>query len=1038
MRSLPKEPLPELERKLIEFWRTQQIFARSIEQRKEGPYFSHYDGPPFATGLPHYGHLLAGTIKDSVCRYKTMRGYYAPRRFGWDCHGIPVEHEIEKSKGIWGAQQIEEYGVAAFNEACRSIVHRYAKEWELTVERMGRWVDFSHNYQTMDLTFMESIWWVFKQLFDQGFVYEGYRVLPFSAQLGTPLSNFEAGENYKEVDDPSLTVKLPLLDEKETSLLIWTTTPWTLPSNLAVMVGGSLSYLKVRSLETGETYILAEERLSAHFGPESVEILERLDGHDLEGRRYEPPFPYFRQRSQEGAFRIILGKEVTTGEGTGIVHCSPAFGEADFEACKEAGIELVCPVDKNGRFTEEIPDLAGQFVKDADRMLIARLKEEGKLFRRDTIRHRYPFCPRSDTPIIYRVIHTWFVKVEEIRDRLIRSNEQIHWVPHHLKEGRFGKWLEQARDWNIARNRYWGTPIPLWRSESGKLLALGSLEELEKWTGVRPADLHRHHIDPLTIEHEGETYRRVEEVFDCWFESGSMPYAQIHYPFENRELFEKGHPAEFIAEGLDQTRGWFYTLTILSTILFNQPAFKNLIVNGILLAEDGTKMSKRLKNYPPPEEVIEKYGADAIRLYLLNSPAVRADDLRFSERGVELTLRQLLLPLWNATSFLLTYAEIYQWSPQPLSNRQPIDQWILSRLQQVVEEVNGAMDEYALSQAVAPFLTFIEDLTNWYIRLNRRRFWEGDPTLQSEAAFQTLYEVLLTFVKVLAPFAPFLSETIYQLLRPEESAESVHLTDFPTYQAEKRHPHLEQEMEAMQTVVRLGHALRKEKKQKVRQPLPALHIISSNQHLLQILKSQCTLIAQELNVKEILFSDQEAEAVLLRPKPNFRLLGKRVGKLMPLLHKEITNLSQTELERLQQEETITLIVGGERLTLSADEISVEREVREGLAALNSEELTVLLDTRLTEELEREGLARELINRISTMRREASLNYTDRIAVEMEITPRLRQAYESHREMIHHELLALSFTFGAVGANGKEWECNGEACKIAITAHPKDD
>ncbi|MBS0621760.1 MAG: isoleucine--tRNA ligase [Verrucomicrobia bacterium] len=1008
--EVSKKTFPELEEEVLAHWEKNSIFEKSLEARKTAPYFSFYDGPPFATGLPHYGHLLAGTIKDVVPRYKTMKGYYAPRRFGWDCHGIPIEHEIEKKLHLNGSGQIEAFGVANFNNECEAIVQRYVKEWRKIVTRMGRFVDFDQTWKTMDRPFMETVWWVFKQLWEKGDVYEGYRVMPFSTGLGTPLSNFEAGENYQEVDDPALTVAFELQEEKGTYLLAWTTTPWTLLSNLALMVGGETTYVKALQEGRDGFYILAEDRLFAypHF-----EVVERFKGSALVGKSYLPLFPYFRHLE---AFRVILGEEVSTSEGTGIVHAAPAFGEQDFYACRAAGIPLACPVDQNGIFTAEIPEYHGKFVKSADKEIIKRLKSSGALFEAATVRHRYPFCPRSDTPIIYRATSTWFVKVEQVRERLIAANEKTHWTPHHIKHGRFGKWLAQARDWNIARMRYWGTPIPLWRC-GDEVICIGSIAELEELVGEKVGDLHRHHIDPLTIERDGKRYVRIPEVFDCWFESGSMPYAQNHYPFENKEHTDRTHPADFIAEGLDQTRGWFYTLTVLSTLLFDEPAFKNIIVNGIVLAEDGQKMSKRLRNYPPVEEVINKYGADAIRLYLLSSPAVRADDLRFSEKGVELVMRQVLLPLWNAYFFLVTYARIYQWKPKLGPATLPIDRWIVSRLQKLILDVEEGMKDYDLSRAVEPFVGFVDQLTNWYIRLNRRRFWEG------EDAFPILYRVLVEVTKIAAPFIPFMSDAIFRALTDKES---VHLADFPNYNQEERDEELEQAMEAVQTVTRLGHALRKMHKIRVRQPLQAVHIASNNQELLRILRGQAELIQTELNVHEVALQSDESQFVIRQAKPNFRVLGKKVGKEMRRAQEEIAAFGKEQIAALERGEAVQ----GEVALYAPEDVEIERKVREGMEALNEGELTVILDTKLTETLEIEGLARELVSRISAMRREADLGYTDRIMLKIDTTERLQQAFHVHRNYITHETLAISVSFEKV--EGEQEEIVGERCVIEMT------
>jgi len=1034
--ELNESSFSEREKGILEYWNSSNIFERSVEEKTQNPLFTFYDGPPFATGLPHYGHLLAGTIKDVVPRYKTMKGFRVPRRFGWDCHGLPVENEIEKAFNLSGATSIEEFGIARFNEECRKIVLRYTEEWKSIVERMGRWVDFKRTYRTMDLTFMESVWWVFKQLYEKGLVYEGFKVMPFSAKLGTPLSNFEAGENYKEVDDPSLTVAFPLLNEPETTLLIWTTTPWTLVSNLAIMAGPEIDYVKIRDLKSGSNYLLAEKALETYYkDPQEYQILQKLKGKELVGKQYAPLFSYFADRASQGAFRVILEESVSTEDGTGLVHAAPAFGEVDFYACQREHIELVCPVDQNGRFTKQIPEYVGQFVKDADKEIIHRLKRDGRVFHHATMHHRYPFCWRSDTPLIYKAVQTWFVAVEMLKEEMLAANQLIHWTPSHVKEGRFGKWLEGARDWAISRNRYWGTPIPIWRAEDGDILVFGSIQELENATGAKVTDLHRQFIDDLVVNHHGKTFKRIPEVFDCWFESGSMPYAQQHYPFENRKEFEKNFPADFIAEGLDQTRGWFYTLTVLSTALFQMPAFKNVVVNGIVLAADGTKMSKRLRNYPDPMVVVQKYGADAIRLYMMHSPAVRADDLCFSEHGVELILRQILIPWWNAYSFFITYARIYKWQPDEdviawkSAPDAVLDKWILSVLNHLIQQVEQGMDEYDLSQAVEPFVGFIDQLTNWYIRRSRRRFWEEEDTVDRRQAFATLYRVLLDLSKIAAPFVPFLSEAMYRNLRAPSMPESVHLCDFPAYHPKSRDDDLEMTMGAVQTVVNLGHSLRKEHKLKVRQPLSKAFIATSDTRLLHFIEQHQHLIADELNVKEVEFGSNEGELVALRAKPNFRVLGKKVGKLMKAAQTEIEKLDQKQLLQLLEGNSLTLLIEGEPFVITSEDVQVERIVHEGIVAANEGHLTIALNTILNDDLLLEGLMRELINKINTMRREAGLEVSDRIRLRLQTTERVKHCFEKFGKYINNEVLAVSTEFGP--CEGTEWDLNGEPTTIYL-------
>lgn len=1022
------ETFSQREERVLRFWQERGMFEKSIEIRKKGPLFCFYDGPPFATGLPHYGHILAGTLKDVVPRYKTMKGFCVPRRFGWDCHGLPIENEIEKAKVLSGSASIEEFGIANFNEECRSIVLRYTSEWKKTVSRMGRWVDFDNAYRTMDPSFMESVWWVFKQLYDKELVYEGFKVMPFSMKLGTPISNFEANLNYKEVDDPSLTVAFEWADEPDTFFLAWTTTPWTLPSNLALMVGGEHEYVKVLDPKTGKKYVLAAARLAATFKDE-VEVIDRFQGLALEGKRYKPLFHFFADR--QNAFRVILEQAVSLEDGTGIVHAAPAFGEIDFFACRRENIDLVCPVDANGRFTHEVSPYVGQLVKDADSSIIRDLKKRGLVFHHATVRHRYPFCWRSDTPLIYKAVRSWFVAVEKIKDKLLAANQKIHWVPGFIKEGRFGKWLENARDWAISRNRYWGTPIPLWKSEQGDFVGVGSIAELEKLTGVKISDLHRHFIDALTFEINGRTYRRVPEVFDCWFESGSMPYAQNHFPFENKEQFAKSFPADYIAEGIDQTRAWFYTLTVLAAALFDQPAFKNVIVNGIILAEDGNKMSKRLKNYPDPEMVINKLGADAVRLYMLGSPAVKAEDLRFSERGVEQTLRQALIPFWNAFVFLSTYAKIYHWRPELLQARPSalIDRWILSLTQKLIADVEAGMEAYELNRAVEPLVGFIDQVTNWYIRRSRSRFWADEDTPDRREAFATLYTVLLQLAKVAAPIIPFLSEAVYLELKTEKMPESVHLSDFPLSDPVFRDEELEKEVAAAQIAVSLGHALRKEYKLKVRQPLAKAHLITSNGELLRALDKQSQLIADELNVKKIELHSDEAKFVQWMAKPNFPVLGKKIGKLMPQAQKVIQGFDRKQIQTLSSGKTLQVEIGGEEVVLEPGDVQIERKVKEGLAAGNEGDLTVALDTAVDEDLLREGLARELVNKINTMRRDQGFEVTDRIRIKIQTTPRVEECFALYKNYIVGEVLAVDVQFGP--SEGTSWDLNGEETVIHL-------
>lgn len=1026
---------PALECEVLEFWKESGIFEKSLKQRKGGPEYVFYDGPPFATGLPHYGHLLAGTIKDVVPRYQTMRGNYVERSFGWDCHGLPVENEMEKVLKLQSKRDIEAYGVDKFNEACRSIVLRYTSEWETVVTRMGRWVDFRRGYRTMDRNFMESVWWVFKALWDKGLVYEGYKILPYCPRCATPLSNFETNQGYKEVVDPAITIRFKLRDEENSYILAWTTTPWTLPSNLALAVGPEVDYVKVK--DGDEFFYLAENRLGAYYR-ETPEIVWRGKGADLAGRRYEPLFNYFAELDAQGAFQVLCGDFVSISDGTGIVHCAPGFGEDDNALCKAAGLPEVCPIDAECRFTDEIPDYAGRAVKETDKEIIQRLKDEGKLVRRDQIRHSYPHCWRDDGPLIYRTISTWFVRAEQLRDRMVKNNQSINWVPAHLRDGRFGKWLENARDWAISRNRFWGTPLPIWRNPEGEVIVPGSVAELEKLAGRKIEDLHKHFIDKLEIPSPtGKSpLKRVEEVFDCWFESGSMPYARMHYPFENKKQFEEHFPADFIAEGLDQTRGWFYTLVVLASALFDRPPFKNVLVNGLILAENGQKMSKRLKNYPDPMVVVNTYGADALRLFMLGSQVVRAEDLKFSEAGVKEILRGVMIPMWNALSFFTTYANVDGYEP-PAGEVQPpakasnvLDRWILSSASQMVEEIRGELDAYNLQKAANRFSRFIDDLTNWYIRRSRRRFWKSSDDADKREAYRTLHYVLLTFAKTAAPFIPFTTEAIYRTLRTKEMPESVHLCDYPEPN-DCRDEYLEKQMELTMTAVSSGRFLRTANNLKVRQPLAKAVLASPDAASRKMLEETAWIVAEELNVKSVEFSDDEEALVRRSAKANFKVLGSRLGKNMKEAAAKIQALTGREIGDVLAGKPYKLVLAdGIEAEITAEDLVVQREEKPGLVAASENGITIALATELTPELEGEGFARELVSKIQNLRKEKGFDVTDRIRVVCSVPEKREAALEANRAYICEETLAVAFETGPA-ENGAEADVNGESCRISV-------
>lgn len=985
--------LPGLEEQVLAFWDKNQIFEKSVNERQNAKAFSFYDGPPFATGLPHYGHLLAGTLKDIVPRYWTMKGYSVRRVFGWDCHGLPVENEINKAHKITSNKDVYAMGVDQYNKLCRSIVQRYSEEWKRSVRRIGRWVDMENAYFTMDVSFMESVWWVFKQLYDQGLIYEGYKVVPYSTGLSTPLSNFEAGQNYKQVQDPAITVAFPLITDPNKSLLAWTTTPWTLPSNLGLAVGKDLTYVEVREKSSGKIFIAAEALYRAAFGKNAAdkavdtthEVVKTMKGSELLGLEYAPLFDFFKDKRREGAFKVIYADHVTLDSGTGIVHMAPAYGEEDYFACKRENMPIVNPVDDDGMFTREVPPYTGKRVKDADKEIIGDIKKTGRLVKQETIMHSYPFCPRTDTPLIYRAVSSWFVRVEQIKEKILKANSTTAWVPEHLRDGRFGNWLENARDWAISRNRFWGTPLPIWRNAEGEMICVGSREELEKLTGAKVSDLHMDAIDKLTIASPtGQSpLKRITPVLDCWFESGSMPYAQWGYPKTNAKEFEKNFPADFIAEGLDQTRGWFYTLTVIGAALFGKSPFKNVVVNGLVLAEDGKKMSKSLKNYPDPMEVLGKHGADAVRLYMIDSPVVKAQELKFSEKGVSDVVRKILLRWWNAYGFFVGYANVDGFSPKGDSHRSPnlLDQWILSRLNSLIRNTEREMNAYRLYNVVPELLQFIEELTNTYIRFNRPHFWKSGMPEDKRYAYETLYHCLMTFSKVMAPFAPFMSESTYQNLKSvlREKKESVHLEDYPTYDESLIKPELEDAVRAMDALVTLGRNHREKIEVKAKIPLLSMRVINRDAKLLENLKRFEPYFQDELNIREIHYAHNEDDFVAVSAKANFPVLGKRVGAKMKEVAAAIQKLALADLLKLESGKKVT--VAGEDIELS--DVEIRRAPKDGKPNVSVHAyVSIEVDPTVNDDQKREGDLRELTRLVNQTRKARDLKLNDRIRVEL--------------------------------------------------------
>lgn len=1041
----PDVQLAKQEESILEFWDNEKIFARSMDANNKKAY-SFYDGPPFATGLPHYGHLLAGVLKDVVPRYWTMKGYSVSRRFGWDCHGLPVEYEINKTHKIESRKDVLKMGVANYNNACRSIVKRYSEEWKTTVRRVGRWVDMDKPYFTMDVEFMQSVWWVFQQMFNKGLIYEGYKVVPYSTGVSTPLSNFEANQNYKMVQDPALTIMFSVKDQDNTFLLAWTTTPWTLPSNLALAVGVDAEYVRVKEVSTGRNLILASNLLKTFFKDldKEVEILQTMTGQDLVGVKYEPLFNFFADLSEKGAFRVIGSDHVTTDNGTGIVHMAPAFGEDDYFACQKANIPMVNPVDDDGMFTAEVPAYQGKRVKDADKDIIADIKKAGHLFKQDTIQHSYPFCYRSDTPLIYRAVSSWFVNVEKIKENLIKNNQTTAWVPDHLRDGRFGNWLENARDWAISRNRFWGTPLPIWRNIEGEIICIGSKEELETLSGKKIDDLHIDVVDSITIPSPtGKSdLQRIDGVLDCWFESGSMPYAQWGYPKKNIEEFQKSFPADFIAEGLDQTRGWFYTLMVIGTALFDKAPFKNVIVNGLVLAEDGRKMSKSLRNYPDPMEVLNQHGADALRLYLIDSPVVKGQEVRFSEKGVFDVVRKILLRWWNSYSFFTNYANIDGFVPRGDSANTPnlLDQWVLSRLNGLIVNTHAEMDAYRLYNVVPHLLQFIEDLTNTYIRFNRSLFWEEGMPEQKRFAYETLHEVLIQLSRLMAPFAPFMAEVTYKNLSQvlPDRKDSVHLDSYPIANLKLIRPELEEAVKAMDVLVALGRMHREKISVKAKIPLREIKIIHRNAKILETLKSFEAYFIDELNFRVVNYDSNEDKYVQISAKANFPVLGKRLGAKMKSVGAGIQALSLDSLLKLENGEEV--LVDGEAIRLS--DVEIRRSPKgDNLNLSVHQVVSIEVDPTVTKEQEREGLAREIMRKIQAARKSADFRLDDKIELEISCEGELLDALNAHRERVISDTLTQKLTLVSFGVEPhgtyvENVDIDGSILKLGLSALPR--
>lgn len=1008
---------PDMERQVLKYWKDDETFKASLTNREENPEYVFYDGPPFANGLPHYGHLLTGYVKDIVPRYQTMKGKLVNRVFGWDCHGLPAELEAEKQLGIKDKGEIEAMGLESFNNYCAKSVLEYTQEWKDYVTRQARWVDFDNGYKTMDMGFMESVMWAFKTLYDKGLIYQGFRVLPYSWAEHTPLSNQETrlDDSYKMRQDPTLTVTFPITGVKDGSaadaslvgacVLAWTTTPWTLPSNLALAVNPQVNYVEVKVGDQGaeairgQRVLLAEALVGAYAKElgEDHEVLAVRPGSELVGLTYQPVFNYFADH--ENAFQILAAEYVTTEDGTGIVHQAPAFGEDDMNTCKEYGIEVVIPVDMDGKFTSLVPEYQGQLVFDANKSIIADLKASGRVVRHQTIEHSYPHSWRSGEPLIYMALPSWFVKVTKVRDRMVELNKEIDWMPSHIRDGQFGKWLEGARDWNISRNRYWGSPIPVWVSDDEnypRVDVYGSLEELERDFGVRLESLHRPHIDELTRPNPDDptgksTMRRVPEVLDCWFESGSMPFAQKHYPFENKDWFDTHSPADFIVEYSGQTRGWFYTLHVLATALFERPAFKKVVAHGIVLGDDGTKMSKSRRNYPDVNEVFNRDGSDAMRWFLMSSPILRGGNLIVTEQGIREGVRQALLPMWNAYSFLQLYSsKPAQWS---VDSSDVLDRYILAKLHDVVAAVGDALDNTDIARACDEVRTFCDALTNWYVRRSRDRFWAGDT--EHPEAFNTLYTVLETLTRVTAPLLPMVSEVIWRGLTGEGS---VHLADFPQSDQFPADDDLVRAMDEVRGVCSATSSVRKAHKLRNRLPLPKVTVALPESARLA---DFADIIRDEVNVKEVALTSDVDSVGRFDVVVNAKVAGPRLGKDVQRAIKAVKSGNYERRGDVVVADGIELVAEEftERLVAADPDSTTQIDGVDGL---------VVLDMTLTEELEAEGWAADVIRGLQDARKASGFEVSDRIEVKLVVPEEKKEWALRHTDMIAGEVLAISF------------------------------
>jgi isoleucyl-tRNA synthetase len=1027
-----RQSFPQLEESILERWRERDVFAESLRRRADAERFVFYEGPPTANGRPGSHHVLSRVFKDVFPRYQTMRGKLVDRKAGWDCHGLPVELEIEKELGFTSKDDIERYGVEEFNAKCRESVLRYIDEWNRLTERIGFWIDTDDAYFTLDDGYVESVWWSLKQVWDKGLLYEGHKVVPYCPRCGTALSSHEVALGYKDIVDPSIYVRFRLRDADE-SLLVWTTTPWTLPGNVAVAVAPDVTYVRARLGD--ETLILAEALVEKVLG-EDAEILDRFAGGDLIGRAYAGPILGLSDGGPSDAFRVIAGDFVTTDDGTGLVHLAPAFGEDDFDAAAAAEIfdpteqqDLYNPVRRDGTFSPQVTDFSGRFVKDPEvtEELIADLERRGALFGREDYEHSYPHCWRCGTPLIYYAKSSWYARTTAVKDELLAANETIAWHPEHIKHGRFGNWLENNVDWALSRERYWGTPLPIWRSEDGEdTICVGSRAELVELAGSAPEDLHRPYIDDVTFERDGRTYRRVPDLIDVWWDSGSMPFAQWHAPFENEDRLAESFPADYVCEALDQTRGWFYSLLAISTMLFGKSSYKRVLCLGLILDPEGQKMSKSKGNVVVPWEVLDEHGADAFRWYYFTSKQPW-DGYRFSLETVGESVRQFMKPLWNTYALFVLYANVNDVAPAAVADVEPtdIDSWALSRLQATIEVVIDRLDDYDTTTAGRAIAAFVDELSNWYVRRSRRRFWDGDP-----AAFATLRECLVTTAKLLAPLTPFIADAIYDNLDGSES--SVHLCDFPAPDASLRDEALEWQMGLARDAVELGRAARAAAKAKVRQPLKEAVVVAAEREREAIGRFEA-LVLEELNVKRVRYVSEADELGRFELKPNYRSLGPRFGKGMPQVAAAVAGLEPEGAARtLRDGGELHISIDGHDHALGSDDIQLALQPLEGYEVERSGSHAVALNLELDDELRREGVAREVVHAVQNARKDAGLEVQDRIALTLWGDDVLLAAVRAHEPYVTGETLATSLDVAPSDANGATAQIDGRELTIGVS------